>query len=34
VVALGVATPGEAADTPIGQGVVYVFRNGALQKYS
>jgi broad specificity phosphatase PhoE len=34
MVALGVATPLEAAATPIGQGVVYVFRDGGLQKYS
>jgi len=34
MVAQGIATPLEAADTPIGQGVVYVFRNGGLQKYS
>jgi probable phosphoglycerate mutase len=34
MVALGVATPLEAADTIIGQGVVYVFRDGALTKYS
>jgi probable phosphoglycerate mutase len=34
MVALGIATPLEAADTPIGQGVVYVFRDGGLQKYS
>lgn len=34
MVALGVASPLEAADTPIGQGVVYVFRDGALTKYS
>jgi broad specificity phosphatase PhoE len=34
MVALGIATPMEAADTPIGQGVVYVFRDGGLQKYS
>jgi probable phosphoglycerate mutase len=34
MVALGIATELEAADTPIGQGVVYVFRDGALQKYS
>ena len=34
MVALGIATPVEAADTPIGQGVVYVFRDGGLQKYS
>jgi broad specificity phosphatase PhoE len=34
MVALGVAPPLQAADTPIGQGVVYVFRDGALTKYS
>jgi broad specificity phosphatase PhoE len=34
MVALGVATPLEAADTPIGQGVVYVFSNGELTKHS
>jgi broad specificity phosphatase PhoE len=34
MVALGVATPLEAADTPIGQGVVYVFSDGGLTKYS
>jgi broad specificity phosphatase PhoE len=34
MVALGIATPLEAADTPIGQGVVYVFRDGGLRKYS
>jgi probable phosphoglycerate mutase len=34
MVALGIATPLEAADTPIGQGVVYVFRDGRMQKYS
>jgi broad specificity phosphatase PhoE len=34
MVALGVATPLEAAETPIGQGVVYVFRNGGMTKYS
>jgi broad specificity phosphatase PhoE len=34
MVALGVATPLEAADTPIGQGVVYVFSDGGLKKYS
>jgi probable phosphoglycerate mutase len=34
MVALGVATPLEAAETPIGQGVVYVFRDGELSKYS
>jgi broad specificity phosphatase PhoE len=33
MVALGIATPLEAADTPIGQGVVYVFRDGDVQKY-
>src|ERR1700753_2324254 len=34
MVTLGVATPHEAADTPIGQGVVYVFRDGGVTKYS
>ena len=34
MVALGVATPLQAADTPIGQGVVYVFGDGGLTKYS
>jgi broad specificity phosphatase PhoE len=34
MVALGVATPLEAAETPIGQGVVYVFRDGGMTKYS
>jgi broad specificity phosphatase PhoE len=34
MVALGIATPSEAADTPIGQGVVYVFSAGGMQKYS
>jgi broad specificity phosphatase PhoE len=34
MVALGVATPPEAAETPIGQGVVYVFRDGGMRKYS
>jgi broad specificity phosphatase PhoE len=34
MVALGVATPLEAADTPIGQGVVYVFKDGRMTKYS
>ena len=34
MVALGITTPLEAADTPIGQGVVYVFRDGGLRKYS
>ena len=33
MVALGIATPPEAADTPIGQGVVYVFSDGGLRKY-
>jgi broad specificity phosphatase PhoE len=33
MVALGVATPLEAADTPIGQGVVYVFSGGEVTKY-
>ena len=34
MVALGIAGEIEAADTPIGQGVVYVFRDGVLRKYS
>jgi probable phosphoglycerate mutase len=34
MVALGVATPFEAAETPIGQGVVYVFSDGGMTKYS
>ncbi|HEY3677395.1 MAG TPA: histidine phosphatase family protein [Bradyrhizobium sp.] len=34
MVVLGVATELEAADARIGQGVVYVFRDGGLQKYS
>jgi broad specificity phosphatase PhoE len=34
MVALGVTTPLEAAETPIEQGVVYVFRDGAMRKYS
>jgi broad specificity phosphatase PhoE len=33
MVALGVTTPLEAAETPIGQGVVYVFRDGGMAKY-
>jgi len=33
MVALGVATPLAAADTPIGQGVVYVFSDGGLTRY-
>jgi probable phosphoglycerate mutase len=33
MVALGVATPLKAADTPIGQGVVYVFSDGGLTRY-
>jgi broad specificity phosphatase PhoE len=34
MVALSVATPDEAAETPIGQGVVYVFSDGGLTKHS
>jgi broad specificity phosphatase PhoE len=34
MVAQGLATPSEAADTPIGQGVVYVFSNGGMAEYS
>jgi probable phosphoglycerate mutase len=33
MVALGIAAPLEAAETPIGQGVVYVFSDGGLTKY-
>jgi broad specificity phosphatase PhoE len=33
MVVLGVATPSEAAETPIGQGVVYVFSDGRLTKH-
>jgi broad specificity phosphatase PhoE len=33
MVAQGIATPSEAADTPIGQGVVYVFSDGGMQKF-
>jgi broad specificity phosphatase PhoE len=33
MVALGIATPLEAAETPIGQGVVYVFGEGGMRKY-
>ena len=34
MVALSIVTPDEAVETPIGQGVVYVFRDGGLTKYS
>ena len=34
MVARGVASEIEASETPIGQGVVYVFRGGRLEKYS
>jgi probable phosphoglycerate mutase len=34
MVALGIAAPLEAAETPIGQGVVYVFDDGGMRKYS
>jgi broad specificity phosphatase PhoE len=34
MVALGLETPQSAADLAIGQGVVYVFRDGGLNKYS
>jgi probable phosphoglycerate mutase len=34
MVALGIAAPVEAAETPIGQGVVYVFNDGGMRKYS
>jgi broad specificity phosphatase PhoE len=33
MVALGIASPLEAAETPIGQGVVYVFGDGGMEKY-
>ena len=33
MVALGLATPLEASETPIGQGVVYVFSDGGLRQY-
>ena len=33
MVALGIATPSEASEIPIGQGVVYVFREGKLTKH-
>jgi broad specificity phosphatase PhoE len=33
LVALAIATPAEAAETPIGQGVVYLFSDGRLTKY-
>jgi len=33
MVALGLATPLEAVDTPIGQGAVYVFSDGGLTRY-
>ncbi|QWG19806.1 histidine phosphatase family protein [Bradyrhizobium sediminis] len=33
MVALGISTPHEASEIPIGQGVVYVFSDGGLQKY-
>ena len=34
MVALGIATPLEASEIPIGQGVVYVFSEGGMTKYS
>ena len=34
MVALGIEAPLSAADLTIEQGAVYVFRDGALQKYS
>jgi broad specificity phosphatase PhoE len=34
MVALGLETPESAADLPIEQGAVYVFRDGGLKKYS
>jgi broad specificity phosphatase PhoE len=33
MVALGIATPLEASETPIGQGVVYVFGEGGMRKF-
>lgn len=33
MVALGISTPSEASEIPIGQGVVYVFSEGGLAKY-
>jgi probable phosphoglycerate mutase len=33
MVALGIATPLQAAETPIGQGVVYVFSDAGMKKY-
>ncbi|MES2197484.1 MAG: histidine phosphatase family protein [Pseudomonadota bacterium] len=33
MVALGIATPLEASDIPIGQGVVYMFKDGKLTKH-
>ena len=33
MVALGIASPLEAAETPIGQGVVYVFSDGGMRKH-
>jgi broad specificity phosphatase PhoE len=33
MVALGIASPLEAAETPIGQGVVYLFSHGRMEKY-
>jgi probable phosphoglycerate mutase len=33
MVALGISTPQEASEIPIGQGVVYVFGEGGLQKH-
>jgi probable phosphoglycerate mutase len=34
MVVTGVATPEEAAETPIGQGVVYVFESSRLSRYA
>ena len=34
MVALGLETPESAVDLPIEQGVVYVFGDGGLKKYS
>ena len=33
MVALGISTPHEASEIPIGQGVVYVFSDGGMTKY-
>jgi len=33
MVAQGIATPSEASEMPIGQGVVYVFEDGKMTEY-